>query len=292
MSRYRKIDPRVWNDAKFRDLSDNAKLVFFMLLTHPNMTALGAMRSTLAGLAEELGWEPEAFREAFREVLNKGMVEHDQKACFIALPKFLRYNQPESPNVVKAWVGALDLLPECGLKTVVIQRARSFLDGYKEAFGEAFREAFAKSIANQEQEQEQEQEKEIPPNPPSPDGDEGAELDLQAKPKRERKPRVALKTFLEACKANGVKPVTSYTPLMEYVEGIKLPHEFLELAWDVFCREHLPGGANAHRLQADWQRHFCNYVTKGYYRLWVCKADGSFELTTLGQQSRKFLEAA
>ncbi|MCA7083415.1 hypothetical protein K7G19_07355 [Cupriavidus sp. DB3] len=133
---------------------------------------------------------------------------------------------------------------------------------------------------------------ELPPNPPSPDGDEGAELDLQAKPKRERKPRVALKTFLEACKANGVKPVTSYTPLMEYVEGIKLPHEFLELAWDVFCREHLPGGANAHRLQADWQRHFCNYVTKGYYRLWVCKADGSFELTTLGQQSRKFLEAA
>ena len=60
------MDPRIWNDAKFRDLSDNAKLVFFMLLTHPNMTALGAMRATVAGLAEEMGWEPEAFREAFR----------------------------------------------------------------------------------------------------------------------------------------------------------------------------------------------------------------------------------
>lgn len=131
--------------------------------------------------------------------------------------------------------------------------------------------------------------KEIPPNPPSPDGDKGAEAD--SIPKRERKPRIALKTFLERCKANEVKPVTSYAPLMEYVDGIKLPVEFLELAWDVFKREHMPGGANERRLQADWQRHFLNYVSKGYYRLWFCKPDGSFELTSVGQQA-KIREAA
>ena len=56
MSRYRKIDPRIWNDKKFRSLSDRAKLLFFMLLTHPSMTALGAMRATLPGLASEMGW--------------------------------------------------------------------------------------------------------------------------------------------------------------------------------------------------------------------------------------------
>lgn len=127
-----------------------------------------------------------------------------------------------------------------------------------------------------------------PPNPPSPDGDEGAENPTEKTPKRERKLRTALKTFLAACKANGVKPVTTYAPLMEYVEGVGLPADFLELAWDVFCREHLDGGTNAARLQADWQRHFANYVTKGYYRLWVCKPDGSFELTSVGQQARRF----
>lgn len=127
-----------------------------------------------------------------------------------------------------------------------------------------------------------------PPNPPSPDGDEGAETSSEKKPKRERKPRTALKTFLAACKANGVKPVTTYAPLMEYVEGVGLPADFLELAWDVFCREHLDGGVNAARLQADWQRHFTNYVTKGYYRLWACKPDGAFELTSTGQQARRF----
>lgn len=152
MSRYRKIDPRIWNDAKFASLSDNAKLVFFMLLTHPNMTALGAMRATIPGLAAELNWTTEAFREAFGEALAKAMAKHDERACLIVLPRFLKYNSPESPNVTKAWIGAIDLLPECDLKTEVIQQAKAYAEGLPEAFGKAFREAFAKAMPNQEQE--------------------------------------------------------------------------------------------------------------------------------------------
>lgn len=161
MARYRKVDPRIWNDAKFRGLSDSAKLVFFMLLTHPSMTALGAMRATVAGLAAEMGWPSEAFGEAFGEVLAKGMAEHDPKACFVGLPNFLRYNEPESPNVVKAWVGSLDLLPECKQRSLTVARAVAFAEAkgkaFAEALPEAFREGRPKTMPNQEQEQEQEQ---------------------------------------------------------------------------------------------------------------------------------------
>ncbi|WP_057921132.1 hypothetical protein [Lysobacter capsici] len=156
MSRYRKIDPRIWNDKKFRDLSDSGKLLFFMLLTHPSMTALGAMRATLPGLAAEMGWTAEAFREAS----SKGMAEHDERACLVTLPNFLKYNPPESPNVVKAWAGSIDLLPECQLKTLVLQRAQGFAEGMTEGFRKAFREVFPKGMPNQEQEQEQKQEQE------------------------------------------------------------------------------------------------------------------------------------
>lgn len=165
MSRYRKVDPRIWNDKRFCALGDTGKLVFFMLLTHPNMTALGAMRATVAGLAEELGWPVEAFREAFVEVLREGMAEHDPKACMIALPNFIRYNLPESPNVVKAWVGSLDLLPECDLKNAVLQRAKEVTEGMQEGFTKAFVEAFAKAMPNQEQKQKPKQKK--PPQPPA-----------------------------------------------------------------------------------------------------------------------------
>ena len=137
-------------------LSDNGKLAVFLLLTHPSMTALGAMRATLPGLAAELGWSTEAFEKAFAEASLQGIVEHDPEACFIGLPKFLRYNRPESPNVVRAWAAAVDLLPECSLKNLVLQRARGYALGMTEGYAKAFLETFPQAMPNQEQEQEQE----------------------------------------------------------------------------------------------------------------------------------------
>ncbi len=184
MSHYRKIDTRIWNDEKFRELTDAGKLAFFMLLTHPHMTAIGAMRATIGGLAEEVGWSPEAFREAFNEASAKGMAKHDGKAHLIALPRFLKYNPPESPNVVKAWGKSLDLLPECGLKVQVIQWAKDYVEGLTEGFAKALPEAFAKGMPYQEQEQEQEQEQKSKDPPTdvgvSPDGGEAASEDRQA----------------------------------------------------------------------------------------------------------------
>lgn len=155
MAKYRKVDPRIWNDSKFMGLSDFGKLALFFVLTHPNMTAVGAMRHTVPGMAAELGWTTEAFREAFGEALKKGIIKHDEKASFVWLPNFIKYNPPESPNVVKAWFSALDLLPECGMRNELIQHVRDFLKGLKKAFREGFGESLPKTMPNQEQEQEQ-----------------------------------------------------------------------------------------------------------------------------------------
>lgn len=161
MSRYRKIDVRIWNDAKFQSLDDKGKLAFFMLLTHPGMTPLGAMRATPSGLAEELGWPVEDFREAFAKICAMAMAKHDERVHLIALPNFIRYNPPVSPNVVKAWDACLDMLPECELKNEVIQTAKAFAEGMSKGFGKAlpegFRKGASKTLPIQEQEQEQEQ---------------------------------------------------------------------------------------------------------------------------------------
>lgn len=158
MAKYRKVETRIWNDAKFRTLSDNGKLCFFFLLTHPHMTSLGAMRMTLAGMSEELGWPSERLSKAFREAFGKGLVKHDPEACFVWLPNFLKYNKPESPNVVKSWGAAVDLLPECGLKDQLIKQVEAFTEALPEAFSKALPEAFRKAMPNQEQEPEPEQE--------------------------------------------------------------------------------------------------------------------------------------
>jgi len=141
MSHFRKIDVRIWNDAKFASLNDEGKLVFLTMLTHPSMTALGAMRCSMEGLLSELKGNREALADGFRDIIRHGMAEYDADARMIALPNFLKYNPPTAPNTVKAWARQLEYLPECQLKTVVIQRAVAFTHGMADAFQHAIPDA-------------------------------------------------------------------------------------------------------------------------------------------------------
>lgn len=165
MAKYRKISPCIWNDEKVRNMSDKGKLALLFLLTHPHMTPLGAIRANAPGLACELGWTAEAFREAFRESLVKGIAKQDEKACLIWFPKFIKHNPPESPNVVTSWVGSYEELPECRLRQEILSSVsvyvKSLTPGFQKAFQEAFGQALAKGMPNQEQEQEQEQEQDL-----------------------------------------------------------------------------------------------------------------------------------
>lgn len=118
------------------------------------MTALGAMRGTMEGLHYELR---EVSLEAFREAFSQPFIKYSKKDCFIWLPNFLKFNCPESPNVVKSWVGAWDSLPECSLKNELFLQLKDYTEGLSEGFAKAFLKTIGKTMPNQEQEQEQEQ---------------------------------------------------------------------------------------------------------------------------------------
>src|SRR5690606_32747531 len=118
----------------------------------------------------------------------------------------------------------------------------------------------------------------------------GGESPETEKPKR--KTRIQLKTFIQNCKDSGEKAISEYKPLLDYVDATGLPMEYVQIAWETFKDEFGPGGVNENRLQADWRRHFLNYVKKGYYRLWYAKADGSgtmYMLTTQGVQAQALI---
>lgn len=166
MAKYRKVAVQIWNDAKFRKLSDDAKFVFLFILTHPHMSAIGGMRCTIQGLAAELNWSSERLREAFREPFERQMIWHDEEACLVVLPNFLKHNPPESPNVVKAWGKAFTELPESDLNNELYKRVGEITESLPEAFQKAFRslsKGLPKGMPNQEQEQEQEEEPPLPP---------------------------------------------------------------------------------------------------------------------------------
>ncbi len=162
--RYRTIDVRIWGDKKFRSLSPlqpSGQALFLYLLTNPHTNSIpGLYRAGAAAMAEELGWLTEGFREALEEALQQGLVKADLKARVIFIPNAIKYNKPQSVNVVKSWSSHWDEIPECELKTLAYQHLKAFLEGLHVSYLKAFFKAIAKPSLIQEQDQEQEQEQE------------------------------------------------------------------------------------------------------------------------------------
>ena len=175
MARYRKIDTRIWNDRKFRELDDKSKLAFFLVLTHPDTNQLGMLRSRSVALAMELGWHPDAMSDAILTLCRMGMLMVDDKAGFIFIPNFLKYNPPNGPNAVKGWAGLIDLMPECDLLSRALVHLKPTIfglsEGVRSAIPDDIKDAIehaipdgikdAKEMPSRIQEQEQEQEQDI-----------------------------------------------------------------------------------------------------------------------------------
>lgn len=178
MARYRKIDTRIWNDRKFRELDDKSKLAFFLVLTHPDTNQLGMLRSRPVALAMELGWHPDVMSDAILTLCRMDMLMVDDKAGFIFIPNFLKYNPPNGPNAVKGWAGLIDLMPECDLLSRALvylkptifglsEGVRSAIpDDVKNAISHAIQDGITddKEMPSRIQEQEQEQDISITSN--------------------------------------------------------------------------------------------------------------------------------
>lgn len=159
MSRYRNVHCLIWNDDKFPFVSDDCQLVFFHLLTTPFGTPFGMYKASISMLADEKRWPKQRYQKAFTEGLEKGFWKYDERNLVVLIPKFVKYNQPQSVNVIVSWKRIFDELPPSPLKNEWIQIVRGLLEGFREAFDKAFGKAMP--IQEQEQEQYQEQEKNI-----------------------------------------------------------------------------------------------------------------------------------
>lgn len=147
MGRYRKIDPRIWGDKKFKSLSKpkpNGQTLWFYLLTGPHTSGCpGLYHLGELGLAESLGWPLKGFREGFQELLREGLVKADWEAHVVAIFNvFKKYDTPDNPNVIKFWAKCFDEIPECSLKVEYYRELKLLLEGFGEGFQKAFLEGF------------------------------------------------------------------------------------------------------------------------------------------------------
>ena len=111
---YRKIFVKIWADPTFQNLSKNAKIVFFYLMTSPHSNGIGlyVLQDGYALVDLEKTLTGEEYKEARGELAEVKMIQFDEEYSVVFIKNFLRYNSITSPkHAVGVAKKILDLPP-------------------------------------------------------------------------------------------------------------------------------------------------------------------------------------
>lgn len=105
-----------------------------------------------------------------------------------------------------------------------------------------------------------------------------------AREKSRKASAIALPTYLEQCKASGEKPIPETDSVFEYAAKVGISQDLLRLQWLEFKERY--SVADAKRYKA-WPTVFGKSVRGNWFKLWFASNDGSYALTTVGQQAQR-----
>lgn len=167
-ARFRKIDPRIWTDEKFRQLTGEQQRIALYILTAQS-NRIGLFSFSPGKACEDLGTLPPTFLKGLLKVCQTLNWEWDAKARVLYLPTWWRYNHPENVNNVIGNLKDLDDLPETSLlerfSTNTICLSECLVETFTQTLSKRSPQRFLKRSPSQEQEPEQKQEQKLPPTP-------------------------------------------------------------------------------------------------------------------------------
>lgn len=121
--------------------------------------------------------------------------------------------------------------------------------------------------------------------------EECAKLNAEAKATARRREKGLKRRFddwVGYCRQNGIKLVPEHDPVFAFADEIKLPDDYVRLAWIEFSRKHREPRAKSY---IDWNAHFRNAVRENWYKLWYPSDAGGWGLTVRGKQVEAELKA-
>lgn len=281
MRDYSKVEPKMWHGKTMKALrkSPEGLVVALYLMTSPSSNMLGLYAQPILYMAYETGLGEEGARKGLQSCIDAGFCSYDEESEFVFVHEMACY---QIANELKA----ADLRCKGIQKDYEALPDNPFLGAFYERYADVFHltkargiEAPSKPLRSQEQEQEQEQDRETREVSRSP-----------SKAKKEDRTNT-LKTFLDGCKANGVKPIPDDHPIRQYMADSGISEEMAQIAWLRFREEHTVGARKSKRY-TDWPATFANSVKDRWYRLWFVKPEGEAEWTSEGLQAKRAIEAA
>jgi hypothetical protein len=102
MREYGKIHSSFWTSRDIRELGEDGRTLAAYLLTSPHANMLGCFRCPIAYVSDDLAWPIERVREGFAKLSQRVWATFEEGSGWVVIHKFLKWNQPENPNVVRA----------------------------------------------------------------------------------------------------------------------------------------------------------------------------------------------
>lgn len=128
--------------------------------------------------------------------------------------------------------------------------------------------------------------------PISPKGESMGGDSVAESKRSKRSAAITFSEWIARVRASGEKAVSDYATVWEYADDVKLPSEFIELAWLSFKERFTTDERAKRKRYIDWRLHFLNYVKRNYLKLWAwSQKDGCWFLTSVGIQERMKAEA-
>ena len=283
MRDYSKVESKMWHGKTMKALrkSPEGLVVALYLMTSPSSNMLGLYAQPILYMAYETGLGEEGARKGLQSCIEAGFCSYDEESEFVFVHEMACYQ-------IASELKAADLRCKGIQKDYEALPDNPFLGAFYERYADVFHltkargiEAPSKPLRSQEQEQEQEQEQ------------DRETREVSRSPSRAKKEdrTNTLKTFLDGCKANGVKPIPDDHPIRQYMADSGISEEMAQIAWLRFREEHTVGARKSKRY-TDWPATFANSVKDRWYRLWFVKPEGEAEWTSEGLQAKRAIEAA
>lgn len=167
-AKYRKIDPRIWKDEKFRSLSESEKLVAIYCVTAQS-NRIGIFCFSPALACEDLEMLPPTFAKRFGNVCHTLFWGWHSASRVLFLPTWWKYNRPDNANVMAGCLNDLDDIPASPLIDLFFDNVSYLPDTFADVIQRRRVERYpirSGNVPPQEQEQKQEQDEDIAAKPP------------------------------------------------------------------------------------------------------------------------------
>ncbi|HZF98277.1 MAG TPA: hypothetical protein VEY92_08555 [Pseudoxanthomonas sp.] len=111
MRDYGTIHRGFWANESLKALDGDCRLLAAYLLTSPHTNMIGAFRLPDAYACDDLGWDAKRLRNCFETLSQAGFIKYSESAKWVWVIKFLHFNKPANPNMVKAAIKLAEGIP-------------------------------------------------------------------------------------------------------------------------------------------------------------------------------------